>query len=111
MNQSKVWVVKEQGTMDFSPAEQYGQLQFITRADIPLYENSTSREIWEADVAKFVAAYNPLTDFIIPTGQPAAIMAIGHALGVAGKTPRFLVWRREDNHYRILGLNPVGVPA
>lgn len=111
MNKSTVWACKEQVTrshmgpvaMDYSPAESYGELKFITRTDMPMHANSTIREVWNDDVAEFVRQYNPETDYIITTGQPTAIFAIGHALGLSNKTPRFLVWRREDNHYRILG--------
>lgn len=106
-----VWACKEQTVrnstgavpMDYAPAESYGELRFITRTDMPMHANSTVRDVWENDVAEFVREYNPDTDFIITTGQPTAIFAIGHALGKSGKAPRFLVWRREDNHYRILG--------
>lgn len=115
MNKAIVWACKEQGTrlgesvraMDFSPAESYGELKFITRSDLPSHRESTFRDVWEQDVARFVAAYDPMTDFIIATGQPSSIFAIGCALGAAGKAPRFLVWRREDNHYRVLDTLPI----
>lgn len=110
MNNPIVWACKEQVTrtptgpiaMDFSPAEAYGELKFITRTDLPLHVSATVREVWEADVAEFVKNYNQETDYVITTGQPTAIFAIGWALGKAGKVPRFLVWRREDNHYRVI---------
>lgn len=102
MPKAIVWSCKEQSTMDYFTAEQYGELKFITTVDMPLFLNSTRREIWDKEVAHFVAAYDENTDFIITTGQPTAIFAIGVALGKASKVPRFLVWRREDNHYRIL---------
>lgn len=110
-NHPIVWACKEQvirshdgvAAMDYSPAEGYGVLQFITRTDLPMYASSTIREVWEDDVARFVQEYDEQRDFIIATGQPSAIFAMGHALGLANKTPRFLVWRREDNNYRVLG--------
>lgn len=110
MNKPIVWVVKEQvvrgaigaNAMDYSPAMAYGDIEFITRNDMPTHPNSSIRDVWSNDVAKFVTAYDPSKDFIITTGQPTAIFAVGHALGVAGKSPRYLVWRREDNRYRVL---------
>lgn len=111
MKKPVVWACKEQVTrnpvgvnaMDYSPAAAYGELRFITRTDLPMHASSTIRKVWEDDVAKFVEQYDPMTDYIIATGQPSAIFAMGHALGLVKKTPRFLVWRREDNHYRVLG--------
>lgn len=110
MKQPVVWIVKEQSVrsstgseaMDYSPAMAYGDIQFITHSDIPLYPRSSAQTIWDADVASFTQKYDPTTDFIITTGQPTAIFAVGHQLGAAGKTPRYLVWRREENRYRVL---------
>lgn len=106
-----VWICKEQMmrggegsvVMDYTPAYQYAQdIRFVSKREIPLLPGSVVRQDWEDDVMLFADQYNPLTDYIIPTGNPAAIFMIGYALGKIGKVPRFLVWRREDNHYRIL---------
>jgi len=105
-----VFVVKEQlrrnatgsEPMDLSPAMAYGDIEFITRSDMPLYPNSSIQSAWTEDVQKFAAKYDQKADFIIAIGQPTAIFAVGHALGLLAKTPRFLVWRREDNQYRVL---------
>jgi hypothetical protein len=110
MNRPKVYIIKEQmvrdatgsNSMDYSPAMMYGDIEFITRSDMPTYPNSTIRMKWNEDVARFVEAYDPGKDFIITTGQPTAIFAVGHALGVSGKVPRYLIWRREENRYRAL---------
>ena len=120
MRNAIVWACKEQTTrtatgpvaMDYSPAEGYGDLRFITRTDLPMHASATVREVWEEDVVDFVKQYDPARDFIITTGQPTAIFAIGWALGNAGKAPRFLVWRREDNAYRVMNsFNPSALLA
>ena len=107
MNKPKVYVVKEQvnggsNAMDYSPAMMYGDVEFITRNDIPFHPGSSIQERWTLDVIKFTEKYEPNRDFIIATGQPTAIFAVGYALGLAGKCPRYLVWRREENRYRVL---------
>lgn len=114
MSNPTVFVCKEQMVrsdvgpvpMDFTPAMEYGDIEFITTHDIPLYPKSNIQRNWEIDVAMFVKKYDDTRDFIITTGQPTAIFAIGHRLGAAGKIPRFLVWRREENRYR-----PVVMPT
>lgn len=106
-----VYVIKEQQIrtdsgsvpMDYSKAFTFGEVKFITRTDLPTYPGSDVRANWEKDVARFVEAYDESRDYIIPTGQPVAIFAVGHALGVAAKTPRFLVWRREEGAYQVMG--------
>lgn len=108
MNKPVVWVVKEQvshnNAMDYSPAMVYGDIKFITRSDIPLHPHSSVQSVWARDVFNFVEEYDESRDFIITTGQPTAIFAVGHALGLARKSPRYLVWRREDNRYRVLDI-------
>jgi hypothetical protein len=103
----KVWVIKEQlvrnavgsNPMDYTPAMTYGEIEFVTRSDLPLHPRSTALEHWALEVKKFVLSYDPKIDYIVTTGQPTSIFAVGWALGQAGKTPRFLVWRREENRY------------
>ena len=110
MKRPTVWIIKEQSVrsstgseaMDYSPAMAYGEIEFITHQDMPLYPRSSVQMNWDLDVAVFVRQYDPLTDFIITTGSPTAIFAVGHQLGLAGKAPRYLVWRREENRYRVL---------
>lgn len=112
MKTPTVWVVKEQTilgpngakVMNLAPAMAYGEIEFITRTDMPLYPRSSVQLTWDNDVQDFVSKYDERTDFIIATGQPTAIFAVGHALGRVGKAPRYLVWKREENRYRVLDL-------
>jgi hypothetical protein len=111
---SLVWIIKEQmirngmtsAPMDYSSAMQYGDLEFVTQWDIPMHGKGQLLENWKADVNRFVVEFNPAIDFVIPTGQPLAILSIGYLLGCHGKFPRFLVWRREENRYQVLQFNP-----
>lgn len=109
----KVWIIKEQVirgdtgpiVMDYSAAMEFGELEFITTHDMPLYGKSSVQEMWNADVQRFVAAYDEYTDYIVTTGQPTAIFTVGWILGVARKVPRFLVWRREEGRYRVVNFD------
>lgn len=120
MKNPKVWIIKEQMIrgetspipMDYSAAMEFGDLEFITHHDMPLYGKSSVQETWNRDVQEFVHQYDAIRDFVITTGQPMAIMCVGFAMGRASKIPRFLVWRREENRYRIVNFDPAAfVPA
>jgi hypothetical protein len=112
-----VWIVKEQMLrssdqgipMDYSPAMKYGELKFITEFDLPLHGRGTIQDHWYRDALRFAEVYEE-TDYIITTGQPMAIFMIGWMLGTYPKRPRFLVWRREENQYRVVDLDfqPIG---
>lgn len=107
MNKPVVYVVKEQSIrsgetvsmMNYTPAMKYGELVFITGYDLPAYGRGPATEMWQKDVKDFVEAYDPLKDFIVTTGQPASIFAVGWALGTVKKCPRFLIWRHESASY------------
>lgn len=92
--------------MDFSPALEFGDLEFITIHDIPLYGKGVVMDQWNRDVRDFVQKYDPMHDFIVTTGQPLAIFMIGYELAKSNKRPRFLVWRREENRYRVVNIDP-----
>lgn len=110
---SKVWVIKEQVmrgdtgpiVMDYSPAMEFGDLEFVTTHDMPLYHKSSVQDAWDKDVHRFIREYNETDDYIVTTGQPTAIFAVGWALGAVLKNPRFLVWRREEGRYRIVNFS------
>jgi len=113
------FIIKEQmlrgdngpSPVDYAPAMDFGEIEFITMHDMPMYGRSSVQEVWEQDVIGFVTKYDPQTDYIICTGQPMAILAVGYALGVAGKWPRFLVWRREENRYRVVNFDGTQIDA
>lgn len=104
----RVYIIKEQVArgesgpvvVDYTPALEWGDIEFITDHDMPLYPRSSLQATWNKRVRQFVAEYDPECDYIVTTGQPIAMFTVGWALGRAGKAPRFLVWRREENRYR-----------
>ena len=115
----KVYIIKEQMirgetgpvVVDYSAATQFGDIEFITRFDMPMYGKSAVQEVWNADALDFAQEYDERQDYIVTTGQPVAIFAIGWVLGKFNKVPRFLVWRREEGRYRVLNFDatmPVG---
>lgn len=108
MKRPIVWVIKEQvqrdavgpKPIDYTPAMQYGDLEFITEFDLPVHTGeSTLAKRWNAQTKKFIDLYDDGKDFIILTGQPVAFFMVGYALSTSNKAPRFLVWRREEGKY------------
>lgn len=102
-----VWVVKEQirqsssgsSPMDYTPAYEFGDIKFITEFDLPIHPKSTIAEEWRQAVLRFTQELDPQRDYIVLTGQPAAIFVIGMILGYLEIVPQILVWKREQNRY------------
>lgn len=115
---SKVWILKEQtiaasqGTvpMDFTPALEFGELQFITNFDVPPHgEPSSIFDQWVLAVEKFVREFDVSKDFIILTGSPLSIFTFGRIIEESIRSQaiisskhlfiNILVWNRQYRRY------------
>lgn len=83
-----VWVIQE-GHNDYSPAEQFGQVNFITTSD---YRAITCRQndAVIADIKKFRSRYIMGFDYVVPVGNPIVIAMVILSLGPGRH--RFLKW-------------------
>lgn len=110
MSRPIVWVVKEQvkqtangpQVMDYSAAECFGTIKFITESTIPVHRKwVTAKDAIQVskDIMAFCEAVQP-QDFLILTGPPHLFYLIAAAIGESGKNfPNLLAWRREDSEY------------
>jgi hypothetical protein len=101
---SKVFIIQDDGRRDFRPAEQWGEL-------IPLLSKDAHPDDAEERAAKmqriihnklFSNDYDPDRDFILLTGDPVAIVAMGLYIGTSFEskyTIRVLKYDRETNSY------------
>lgn len=113
MNRPTCWILKEQlrrdstGSvpLDYTAAYKYGDIEFITELDFPIYGRGSAAAQWGGAVEKFLNKYDPIRDWLVLTGSPLSIFLLGLRLGNAEITPRILVWRRDSNEYVPLELN------
>lgn len=106
---SKVWVVQE-GNNDYAPAEEFGEVRFITHADLRAMAGSKQNLHVEADIRKFKAEYIPGTDYIIPSGNPMVVALVTMSLASLSKGPqKFLKWDGRRTGYIPFTLNPKDV--
>lgn len=109
MSKPKVWVIKEQVRsgvtgplpMDYTPAMEYGEVEFVTEFDMPLHSSSTISSEWVKRVKAWMHVYDPDKDWLVLTGHTISIFLIAAALGRTnlGTGPKILVWRREMGRY------------
>lgn len=100
---SRVWVVQE-GNNDYASAEEFGEVRFITHADLRAMPDSKQNRHVEADIRKFKAEYLPGTDYIIPTGNPMVVALA--TLSLATVPHKFLKWDGRRQAYIPFTLNP-----
>ena len=83
---SKVFVVQEQHTLDYSQAEVWGEVEFLTAREYkPLRGSLLNEEIQEEVRRKLEKFFNPQSDWLVLTGNPTMI---GWAMIVAADVAR-----------------------
>ena len=96
-----IWVIQE-GRNDYGPAEEYGEVRFVTRADLTKVEGSKQNEQVQFDLAVFLTKYVAGVDYIIPAGNPMVV-----ALATLSLKPgehKFLKWDGRRALYIPYGL-------
>lgn len=104
----KVWVIQE-GNNDYAPAEKYGEVRFITRADLRSVAASSVNEQAVADVAKFLEEYRPETDYIVPVGNPMMIIYVSMLVHKMSPEHRYLKWDGRQADYVVFKITDEGV--
>lgn len=96
---SVVYILQEQANMDFSPAEMYGDVQFmgieISRMKTPSPRDQGRLAIMAATAEKF----RPDLDYIVFTGSPVVIATMAAIMGRLHSRFRTLRWDRVNNKY------------
>lgn len=67
-----VWVIQE-GKNNYSSAEKFGTVQFVTTSDMICTPNSQQNRNVEFDLKAFISGYIPTRDYIIPSGNPMVV--------------------------------------
>lgn len=75
-----VWVITE-GNNDYTPAERFGTVKFITDQELRPSPASMQTHSAHADLRDFHKEYRPEVDYIVPTGNPVLIVLLGLILG------------------------------
>lgn len=100
----RVWVIQE-GRNDYSPAEEFGEVHFVTKGDFVKFENSVQNGEVVADIRKFNTEYIPGVDFIIPAGNPVIVALV--MMGLVESTHNILKWDGRRATYVPFKLNPI----
>lgn len=91
-----VWVVQE-GNNNYSPAEMFGEVRFVTKGDMRQMRNCQQNEEVSTDLRRFKAEYIPGVDLIIPSGNPMVVANLTMNLPVGDH--KFLKWDGRISAY------------
>lgn len=99
-----VWVIQE-GNNDYAPAEKYGEVRFITRADLRSIPESSVNEQAIQDTKAFVEEYDPQIDYIVPVGNPMMIIYVAVLVAEKADTHRYLKWDGRQADYVVFKMS------
>lgn len=95
----KVYVTQETG-FNFTDAENFGTVEFITRDDLNNMKGSLHNERVVRDIRRKLRDFNLDEDFIVIAGSPYVSALVFTLLGMRGvRTLRILRWDNRDQVY------------
>ena len=99
---NKVWVIQE-GKNDYSSAENYGEVNFVTRSDYRTTKGSQQNATVISDIARFRTDYIAGMDYIILAGNPIVTALV--VMSLVDGNHRFLKWDGRRSEYIPFTLN------
>ena len=94
-----VWVTQENPSFNYLPAEEYGEVNFITAQDFSPMANSLTNVAVINSIRDALTRFNADEDFILPSGSPVVSAAVFMAVGRITKKARVLKWSNRDQNY------------
>lgn len=73
MLESKVFVVQENPGLDYTDAERFGDIQFITNLEYSGVSGSLNNADILADIDRAISKFDPSKDYLLMTGNPITI--------------------------------------
>ena len=107
-NTPVVFVAQENNRLNYTDAEQFGTVRFLTSREYsPMANSLINNDILDEIRAK-MASFQPDTDFLLLSGNPVMIGYVFHlAMKIKGYV-KLLQWDGMSTSYREVHFNPNG---
>lgn len=98
---SKVFIIQDNGTKDFSAAKRFGELKGLIERDVFPDDADERVSAIHAIVRKKLKEFDPLYDFVLLTGDPVALVIVGAELQrmYPDQVIAFLKYDRDERQY------------
>lgn len=97
-----VFVVQENNRLDYSPAEEFGDVVFMTAEEYkPVKSSLRNVEILQR-IRAMMRTFDPERDYLVLTGNPVAIGFAFHLAASRYNSFRCLQWDRFSGQYKQL---------
>lgn len=94
-----VWVTQET-SHDFTPAEAWGEIRFMTRDDLSNMKNSLRNDALVTELGRVVNRFDPNVDWVVIAGSPYVSAMFFTLFGFSRhRQLRILRWDNRDLRY------------
>jgi hypothetical protein len=91
-----VWVTGERQGFNYTAAERYGEITFITSRDLTMPMHAPGNQLIRSAINEAVMKFDPETDYLLLSGSPViAGLAIGKI--IARHDPKYIRVVKWDN--------------
>lgn len=99
MSRPKVYVTHEVSTANYAPAEEWGDVVFLSVAEISGAQNSLHNRRLIATIRDRFKEYDPARDFIAPSGSPIITGIVFAIAREKSQVFNVLKWNSRDSAY------------
>jgi len=97
----KVYITQENTNHNYTQAEQYGDIVFLTRSDFSTIKNSLSNKALIEELRSKLKNFDK-DDYVIVSGSPTVACAAFMILREKTDSLNILKWSNRDHHYQHL---------
>jgi len=92
--------ITQETNLDFTPAERYGVVEFLTRDDLNNIKGSLHNEKLVADISRRLRDFDDKEDYVVIAGSPYVSALVFMLLARKGvRSVRLLRWNNRDFDY------------
>lgn len=99
MARPKVYVTQEVSTANYTPADEWGDVVFLSVAEISNVPNSLHNRKLIAAIRDRMGTYDPETDYIAPSGSPIITGIVFAIAREKSAVFNVLKWNSRDQSY------------
>lgn len=109
MNNSRVFITQENPNLNYLPAEQFGEIVFLTHHDYSVVRNSLRNEAVVEEIRTNLRNYDPKNDYIVISGSPVIAGIVFMILREKTEEMNILRWSNRDHLYQhlVVSIKPI----
>jgi len=96
----RVFVTHENPALNYQPAEDFGDVEFLTNQDLSPMHNSLNNEAIIENMRKSLTRFDPKNDYIVLSGSPVVTAVAFMLLRERTDTLNVLRWSNRDHVYQ-----------